>query len=42
MKILVGDTGLIGTTLKEKITFESTFNSKNIQELQEIRTLNQT
>jgi nucleoside-diphosphate-sugar epimerase len=42
MKILVGDTGLIGTTLKEKITFESTFNSKNIQELQEIKDDNVT
>jgi nucleoside-diphosphate-sugar epimerase len=30
MKILVGDTGLIGTTLKEKLTFNHTFNSKNI------------
>ena len=30
MKILVGDTGLIGSTLKEKLTFNYTFNSKNI------------
>jgi hypothetical protein len=30
MKILVGDTGLIGTTLKEKIQFDFTYNSKNI------------
>ena len=30
MKILVGDTGLIGNTLKEKIQFDFTYNSKNI------------
>jgi nucleoside-diphosphate-sugar epimerase len=30
MKILVGDTGLIGTTLKEKLQFDFTYNSKNI------------
>jgi hypothetical protein len=30
MKILIGDTGLIGTTLKEKINFDFKFNSKNI------------
>lgn len=32
MKILVGSTGLIGTTLKEKIKFDYEFNSKNINE----------
>jgi hypothetical protein len=36
MKILVGDTGLVGTTLKEKINFDLTFNSKNIQDLQNV------
>jgi nucleoside-diphosphate-sugar epimerase len=30
MKILVGSTGLIGTTLKEKLKFDFTYNSKNI------------
>jgi hypothetical protein len=30
MNILIGDTGLIGTTLKEKINFDFKFNSKNI------------
>lgn len=32
MKVLVGHTGLIGTTLKEKIRFDHLFNSKNIGE----------
>lgn len=30
MKILIGDTGLVGTTIKESMTFDLTFNSKNI------------
>lgn len=30
MKLLIGDSGLIGTTLKEKIQFDLQFNSKNI------------
>ncbi len=30
MKILVGNTGLVGTTLKNKIKFDLEFNSKNI------------
>lgn len=33
MKILVGSTGLIGQTLKQKIKFDYGFNSKNIQDL---------
>jgi hypothetical protein len=32
MKILIGNTGLIGSTLKEKIKFDYEFNSKNINE----------
>lgn len=42
MKILVGDTGLVGTTLKENITFDLKFNSKNIQELQYVKNDNIT
>jgi len=30
MKVLVGDTGLIGTTLKSSVSFDLLFNSKNI------------
>lgn len=30
MKILIGDTGLVGTTLQESINFDLKFNSKNI------------
>lgn len=30
MKVLIGSTGLVGTTLKEKIKFDYEFNSKNI------------
>lgn len=37
MKILVGDTGLVGTTLKEKMSFDLTFNSKNIEDLQNVK-----
>jgi nucleoside-diphosphate-sugar epimerase len=37
MKILVGDTGLVGTTLKEKMSFDLTFNSKNIQDLKNVK-----
>ena len=36
MKLLVGDTGLVGTSLKEQTTFDHTFNSKNIRELTSI------
>lgn len=32
MKILVGNTGLIGQTLKEELTFDLEFNSKNMNE----------
>lgn len=32
MKILVGDTGLIGTTLKESLNFDFLFNTKNMLE----------
>lgn len=31
MKILVGNTGLVGATLKKQITFDLEFNSKNIE-----------
>lgn len=34
MKILVGNTGLIGQTLKQKISFDFEFNSKNVYELE--------
>jgi hypothetical protein len=33
MKLLVGNTGLIGTTLKDNIKFDYEFNSKNLEEL---------
>lgn len=33
MKLLIGNTGLIGTVLKEDIKFDFEFNSKNINEL---------
>jgi hypothetical protein len=33
MKLLIGNTGLIGTTLKDSISFDHEFNSKNIHEL---------
>lgn len=33
MKILIGNTGLIGQTLKQKIKFDYEFNSKNIKDL---------
>jgi hypothetical protein len=36
MKILIGNTGLVGTTLKEKIKFDYEFNSKNITSFNEI------
>lgn len=36
MKLLVGSTGLIGTTLQEKITFDLLFNSKNIEEFKDV------
>jgi len=36
MKLLVGDTGLVGTSLKEQTTFDYTFNSSNIDRLRYI------
>jgi len=36
MKILIGHTGLIGTTLTESIEFDLTFNSKNIKNFNEL------
>lgn len=36
MKVLVGDTGLIGSVLRQSTNFDATFNSKNIHELPEI------
>ena len=33
MKLLIGNTGLIGTTLKDRITFDYEFNSKNLEDL---------
>lgn len=33
MKLLIGNTGLIGTTLKDTIKFDYEFNSKNLEEL---------
>lgn len=36
MKLLVGNTGLIGTTLKDSIKFDYEFNSKNINSLLEL------
>jgi len=36
MKLLVGDTGLVGTSLKEQTTFDHTFNSSNIGQLRYI------
>jgi hypothetical protein len=36
MKLLVGDTGLVGTSLKEQTTFDYTFNSSNIETLKDI------
>jgi hypothetical protein len=37
MKILVGNTGLIGKTIREKINFDYEFNSKNIHEYQDVQ-----
>ena len=36
MKVLVGDTGLIGSVLQQSANFDATFNSRNIHELTEI------
>lgn len=36
MKVLVGDTGLIGSVLQQSTNFDATFNSRNIHELPEI------
>ena len=33
MRVLIGDTGLVGTSLKEQTQFDLTFNSSNIHEL---------
>ncbi len=33
MKLIIGDTGLIGTTLQESIKFDYKFNSSNLEEL---------
>jgi hypothetical protein len=38
MKILIGNTGLIGTTLKDSVKFDYEFNSSNINELINIQT----
>jgi hypothetical protein len=40
MKILIGDTGLIGTTLKKTISFDYYFNSKNLKDINSIDTTN--
>ena len=36
MQILVGDTGLVGSNLKNQIQFDKTFNSKNINKFNEL------
>jgi hypothetical protein len=33
MKVLVGDTGLVGSVLRQSVNFDATFNSTNIHEL---------
>jgi hypothetical protein len=33
MKLLIGNTGLIGTTLKDSVRFDLEYNSKNIHEI---------
>lgn len=38
MKLLVGNTGLIGTTLKDSLQFDYEFNSTNLHEIQTIDT----
>jgi hypothetical protein len=40
MKILVGDTGLVGTTLKKTISFDYVFNSTNLKDINSIDTTN--
>jgi hypothetical protein len=42
MKILVGDTGLIGNTLKEKIQFDFTYNTRNISTFNDVEYKNAT
>jgi len=42
MNILVGDTGLVGSTLKDSINFDFTFNSKNIDKFNEFNFNNST
>lgn len=37
MKLLIGNTGLIGTTLKDSMTFDYEFNSSNIHELKDLQ-----
>jgi hypothetical protein len=36
MKVLVGDTGLVGSVLRQSTNFDATFNSSNIHELPDI------
>lgn len=36
MKVLVGDTGLVGSVLQQSTNFDATFNSRNIHKLPEI------
>jgi hypothetical protein len=40
MKLLIGNTGLVGSTLKENIHFDFEFNSKNLKELLNIESHN--
>jgi len=40
MNILIGDTGLVGTTLKENVKFDLTFNSKNIKTIKDYELIN--
>lgn len=42
MKLLIGNTGLIGTTLKDSMTFDYEFNSSNIHELKDLQLTNST
>jgi hypothetical protein len=36
MKVLVGDTGLVGSVLRQSVNFDATFNSSNIHKLPDI------
>ena len=40
MKVLIGDTGLVGTTLKKTINFDYGFNSKNLNDINNLDTSN--